>query len=90
MRLRLGFIIRTLLDVRYRIKPSYPEGDLVRVDEVFWLNNNYGVPITEMDHRIDQMSDKIIKQYKNQGHLWTLTAMMQIISNSMPGNVSSS
>ena len=36
---------------------------------MFWLNNNYGMSITEMDHRIDQMSDKIIKEYKNQGHI---------------------
>ena len=69
VRLRLGFIVRTLLIVRYRLKPSYPKGDLVRVDKVFWPNNNYDVPITEMDHRIDQISDKIIKEYKNKGHL---------------------
>ena len=68
VRPKLGFTIRTLLMVRYRFKPFYPEGDLVRVDKVFWLNNNYEMPITEMDHRIDQVSDKIIKKYKDDGH----------------------
>ena len=65
---KLGFMIRTLLKVRYRLKPSYPEGDLVRVDEVFWLNNNYEMQTIEMDHRIDQVPDKIINKYKDDGH----------------------
>ena len=49
-------------------KPSYPEGDLVRVYKVFRLNNKYEMPITKMDHRIDQGSDKIIKEYEDGGH----------------------
>ena len=62
MRLKLDFIIRTLLDVRHRLKLSYPEGEVVRADEVFWLNNDHNVSITEMDRRLDRMADKIIKE----------------------------
>ena len=40
-----------------------------RVVELFWLNNNCNMPITEMDHRIDQVSDQIIKDYEDDGHL---------------------
>ena len=69
VRLKLRFMIRTLVKVRYRLKPTYPEGDLVRVDELFWFNNYYDMPITEMDHCIDQVSDKIIKEYEDDGHL---------------------
>ena len=69
VRLKLDFVIRTLLDVRYRLKPSYPEGEVVGSDEVFWLNNNHGVSITEMDHRLDHMADKVIEERKNQGNL---------------------
>ena len=68
VRLKSRFIIRTLLKVRYRLKPTYLEGDLVSVDKVFWLNNKYEMPITKMDHRIDQGSDKIIKEYEDGGH----------------------
>ena len=69
VRLKLGFIIRTLLELRYRLKPSYPEGDIVRADEVFWLNNNHGAPVTEMYHHIDRMTIKIIEECKTQGNL---------------------
>ena len=36
---------------------------------MFWLNNNYEMPITEMGHRVDQVSDKIIKKYEEDWHL---------------------
>ena len=62
VRPKLGFIIRILLKARYRLKPSCLEGHLVRVEEVFWLNNNYEMPITEMDPHIGQVSDNSIKK----------------------------
>ena len=68
MRLKLEFIIRTLLDLRYRLKPSYPEGEVVSADKVFLLNNNHDVPITEMDHRLDRMANKIIEECEKQGN----------------------
>ena len=69
LRLKLRFMIRTLVKVRYRLKPTYPEGHLVRVVDLFWLNNNYDMPITEVYPRIDQVSDKTIKEYEDAGHL---------------------
>ena len=51
------------------LKPTYPEGDLVRVADLFWRRYDYDPPITEMDHRIDQVSEKIIKEYIDDGHL---------------------
>ena len=45
------------------------EEDLIRIAELFWLRNDYDVPVTEMDHRIDQVSEKIINEYMDDGYL---------------------
>ena len=90
VRLKLIFVIRTLLKVRYRLKPTYPEGDLVRVVELFWLNDYYDMPITEMDHRIDQVSDKIIKEYEDDGHLVDIDSDDQNLLKNMTRNISTS
>ena len=90
VRLKLRFVIRTLLKVRYRLKPTYPEGDLVRVVELFWLNDYYDMPITEMDHRIDQVSDKIIKEYEDDGHLVDIDSDDQNLLKNMTRNISTS
>ena len=42
---------------------------VVRADKVFWLNNNHAASITEMDHRLDSMTDKIIEECKKQGNI---------------------
>ena len=89
VRLKLDFIIRTLLDVRYRLKPSYPKGEVVRADEVFWLNNDHNVSITEMDRRLDRMADKIIKECKNQGNLVDIDEEDADRSDSTLRNISS-
>ena len=39
------------------------------MDKVFWLNNICEISITEIDHGIDQISNKIIKKYEDDGHL---------------------
>ena len=74
--------------MRYRLKLSYPEEDLVRVDEVFWLNNNYEMPITEIDHRTDQVSDKNIKKFEDDGHLVNTDSDNQDRFKNMPGSIS--
>ena len=66
--LELKYITRTLLDLWYRLKPTYPEGDLIRVAELFLLRNDYDMSITEMDHHIDQVSEKIIKETMDDGY----------------------
>ena len=38
------FIHETLIDLRYRLKTIYLEGDLVRVTDLFWLENDYDPP----------------------------------------------
>ena len=35
---------------------------------MFWLNNNHDVTITEMDHRLDRMANKIIEECEKQGN----------------------
>ena len=82
VRRKLKFIIRNLLDLRYRLKLTYPEGDLIRVAKLFWLRNNYDMPVTEMNHRIDQVSEKTIKEYVNDGYL------VDIDSDDVLGNIS--
>ena len=57
------------MDLRYRLKPIYLEGDLVRVTNLFWLRNDYDPPITEMDDCINQVSEKIIKEYMDEEYL---------------------
>ena len=52
-----------------QIKTDLPGRTLIRVVELFWLNKNYDMPITEVYPRIDQVSDKTIKEYEDAGHL---------------------
>ena len=63
------YISKTLLDFRYTLKPIYSEGDLVRVADLFLLRNDYSQPITEMDHQIDRVSGKVIKEYEDDRHI---------------------
>ena len=88
VRLELRFMTRTLLKVRYRVKPTYTEGDLVKVVGLFWLNNNYDIPIMEMDYHIDQVSDKIIKEYGDDGHLVDIDSDDRNHLKNMQGNIS--
>ena len=70
VRRKLKHIIRTLLDLRYRLKSAYLEGYLIRVAKLFWPKNDHGMPVTEMNHRINQeVSEKIIKECVDDGHL---------------------
>ena len=62
-------ISETLMDFRYRLEPIYLERDLVRIADLFWLQNDYDPPLTAMDHQIDRVSEKVIKDYMDDGHL---------------------
>ena len=57
------------MDFRYKCKPSYPEGDLIRKEDLFWPQNNYDQPIIDMDHRIDKISEEVINRYLRKGLL---------------------
>ena len=57
------------MDFRYRLEPIYLERDLVRIADLFWLQNDYDPPLTAMDHQIDRVSEKVIKDYMDDGHL---------------------
>ena len=48
------------------------------------------MPITEMDHRIDQVSDKIIKEYEDDGHLVDIDSDDQNLLKNMTRNISTS
>ena len=66
---KLRCTVTSLRDLRYKLKLTYPEGDLVKYAELFWFTNNCDVAITDMDHRIDQVSERIIKEYEVNGLL---------------------
>ena len=59
----------SLLKVCHKLEQNDPEEDLIRGIQLFWFTNNYDVPFTNMDRRIDQMSERIIEKYIINGHL---------------------
>ena len=66
---KLRYMIKSLLKVWYKLNLNDPKEDIVRGTELFWFTNNCDVPITNMDHRIDRVSERIIKKYEKNGHL---------------------
>ena len=66
---KLRYTIKSLLKVWYKLNLNDPKEDLIRGAQLFWFTNNCDVPITNMDHRIDQVSERIIKKYEKNGHL---------------------
>ena len=58
------------------------------MDKMFWLNNNYEMLITEMNHCIDQVSNKIIQKYEDDGHLVNTDSDNQDRFKNMPGSIS--
>ena len=85
---KLRYTVTSLRDLRYKLKLTYPEGDLVKYAELVWFTNNCDVAITDMDHRIDQVSERIIKEYEVNGLLVNIDDEDRGWLKSMPGNIS--
>ena len=62
----------SLTSLRYRVKPTYKEGNLIRGAEFVWSVNNWEVPITNMDTKIDEMTGKIIEKYEEERNVVNL------------------
>ena len=62
-----------VMDCWHKIKPNYPERQLIRTVDLFCRQNDND-PSTKMEHQIDKMSEKVIIKYIEHGHLVGINA----------------